>query len=163
MAAPNTLVLRVVYRSPILIDAFFAPPTALCAPQRVERSDQIEGTEATCGPRRPKGLVMVTQGHGEHPATASRRRILSKNFTTTRFWLRLTTEKTSARISPRQPLSSEHRSPCFNAALACSFIYTTAILRKGLGDSIERPGRLLYANACAYHLAAHQPRVLAPW
>ena len=73
MAAPNTLVLRVVYRSPILIDAFFAPPTALCAPQRVERSDQIEGTEATCGPRRPKGFVMETQSRGERPAAASRR------------------------------------------------------------------------------------------
>ena len=64
----------VAYRSPILIDAFFARPTALCAPQRVERSDQIEGTEATCGPRRPKGLVVATQGHGKHPAAASRRR-----------------------------------------------------------------------------------------
>ena len=57
----------VAYRSPILIDAFFARPTALCAPQRVERSDQIEGTEVTCGPRRLKGLVMATRGHAEHP------------------------------------------------------------------------------------------------
>ena len=39
---------RVVYLSPILIEAFFARPAALCAPQCVERSDQIEGTEATC-------------------------------------------------------------------------------------------------------------------
>ena len=39
---------RVVYLSPILIEAFFARPTALCAPQCVERSDQIEGTGATC-------------------------------------------------------------------------------------------------------------------
>ena len=85
LAALNTLVLRVVYRSPILIDAFFAPPTALCAPQRVERSDQIEGMEATCGPRRPKGFVMVTQGHGEHPAAASRSRTLGKKYRTTMF------------------------------------------------------------------------------
>ena len=49
---------------------FFARPTALCAPQRVERPGQIEGTEATCGPRRPKGFVMAAQGHGEHPAAA---------------------------------------------------------------------------------------------
>ena len=70
-----------MYRSPILIDAFFARPTALCAPQRVERSDQIEGTEATCGPRRPKGFVMVAQGHGEHPgAAASRSRTLGEKF-----------------------------------------------------------------------------------
>ena len=61
----------VAYRSTILIDAFFARPTALCAPQRVERSDQIEGTEATRGPRRLKGFVMAAQGHGEYPAAAS--------------------------------------------------------------------------------------------
>ena len=59
---------RVAYRSPILIDAFFARPTALCAPQRVEHSDQIEGTEATCGPRRRQGFVMAAQ------VTASTRR-----------------------------------------------------------------------------------------
>ena len=74
---------RVVYLSPILIEAFFARPTALCAPQCVERSDQIEGTEATRGPRRLKGLVTGSQGHGEHPAAASRRRIFGKKFTTT--------------------------------------------------------------------------------
>ena len=61
----------VAYRATILIDTFFTRPTALCAPQRVERSDQIEDTEATCGPRRPKGFVMAAQGHGEHPAAAS--------------------------------------------------------------------------------------------
>ena len=72
-----------MYRSPILIDAFFARPTALCAPQRVERSGQIEGTEATCSPRRPKGHVMVTQGREEHPAAASLRRILGKKYRTT--------------------------------------------------------------------------------
>ena len=37
----------------------------------MERSDQIEDTEATRGPRRPKGFVMAAQGHGEHPAAAS--------------------------------------------------------------------------------------------
>ena len=76
--------LRVVYLSPILIEAFFAPPT-LCVPQCEERSDQIEGTEATRGPRQLKGLVVVTesQGHGEHPAAASRRGTLGNSFTTT--------------------------------------------------------------------------------
>ena len=49
----------------------FAPPTAHRTPQRVERSDQIEDTEATRGPRRLKGFVMAAQGHGEHPAAAS--------------------------------------------------------------------------------------------
>ena len=29
---------------------------------------QSEGTEATCGPRRPKRFVMVAHGHGDHPA-----------------------------------------------------------------------------------------------
>ena len=74
---------RVAYRSPILIDAFFARPTALCAPQRVEHSDQIEGTEATCGPRRRQGFVMAAQGHGEHPAAASRSRTLGEKYRTT--------------------------------------------------------------------------------
>ena len=74
----------VAYRSPILIDAFFARPTALHAPQRVEHSDQIECTEATCGPRRQKWLVMVTQGDGEHPAAASGGRTLGKKYRTTK-------------------------------------------------------------------------------
>ena len=77
----------VVYRSPILIDAIFARPTALCAPKCVERSGQIEGTEGTCDPRRPKGLVMATQGHGKRPAAASGRRTLGKKYRTTIFYL----------------------------------------------------------------------------
>ena len=84
---------RVAYRSTILIDAFFARPTALCAPKCVEHSDQIEGTEGSCGPRRPKGLVMVTQGHGEYPATASGCRALGKKYRTTRQELKLTHRK----------------------------------------------------------------------
>ena len=78
----------VAYRSPILIDAFFARPTALCAPQRVEHSDQIECMEATCGPCRRKGLVMVTQGDGDRPAATSRRKTLGKKYRTTKFELR---------------------------------------------------------------------------
>ena len=38
---------------------------------------------ATCGPRRPKGLVVATQGHVEHPAAASRRQALGKKYRTT--------------------------------------------------------------------------------
>ena len=59
------------------------------APRRSARhsawsgSDQIEDTEDTRGPRRPKGLVMGAQGHGEHPAAASRRGNLGKKLTTT--------------------------------------------------------------------------------
>ena len=67
----------------MLIAAFFARPMALCAPQCVERSDPIARTEATRGPRRLKGLVMSTQGDGEHPAAGSRRRSLGKKYRTT--------------------------------------------------------------------------------
>ena len=80
----NTLVGRVMYRSPIPVGTLFAPPMAWHAPQGVEHSDQIECTEATCGPRRLKGFVMAAQGHGEHPAAASRCRTLGKKFTTTK-------------------------------------------------------------------------------
>ena len=38
------------------------------------------GTGATCDPRRPKGLVMVTHGHGEHRAIASGRRTLGEKY-----------------------------------------------------------------------------------
>eukprot|EP00964_Phaeocystis_antarctica_P130582 scaffold94451_cov78-Phaeocystis_antarctica.AAC.3 len=72
MAAPNTLVGRVVYRSPILIDAFSRAPWRSARYSAWSGSDQIECTEATRGPRRPKGLVMGAQGHGEHPAADSR-------------------------------------------------------------------------------------------
>eukprot|EP00964_Phaeocystis_antarctica_P104283 scaffold69424_cov65-Phaeocystis_antarctica.AAC.3 len=70
MAALNTLVLRVVYNSPILIEAFFARPWRSARHSAWSSSDQIGGTEATRGPRRPKVLVMGTQGHGEHPPGA---------------------------------------------------------------------------------------------
>ena len=87
LAALNTLVWRVVYNSPILIEAFFARPWRSARHSAWSSSDQIGGTEATRDPRRPKGLVMVTQGHGEHPAAASRRRTLGKKFTTTKLCL----------------------------------------------------------------------------
>ena len=68
----------------MLLEAPFPPPTARRTPQCVERSDQIEGTEATCDPRRAKGLVTVTQGRGEHPAIASLRRTLGEKYRTTK-------------------------------------------------------------------------------
>ena len=81
------LLVPVAYRSPILIAHFFARPTALCAPQCVERSDQIAGTEATCGPRRLKGLVMGTQCDRDRPAAgrvaAYVRRTLGEKYRTT--------------------------------------------------------------------------------
>jgi hypothetical protein len=83
LAALNTLLVPVAYRSPILIAAVFARPTSLCAPQRVERSDPIARMEATRGPRRLKGLVMGTQGDGERPAAGSRRRSLGEKYRTT--------------------------------------------------------------------------------
>ena len=49
-----------------------AHPAALRPPQSEERSDQIEAVGATCGPSRPKRLVVVTQGQGCRPATGSR-------------------------------------------------------------------------------------------
>jgi hypothetical protein len=72
---------------------------ALCAPQCVERSDPIARTEATRGPRRLKGLVMSTQGDGEHPAAGSRRRSLGKKYRTTR----LTTVTPPPTRAPRAP------------------------------------------------------------
>ena len=59
-------------------------PAAVSPPQCEERSDQIGGTGVTCGPRRPKRLVMGSQGHGDNPAAASRRRTPSYKYTTTR-------------------------------------------------------------------------------
>ena len=82
LAALNTLEWRVVYNSPILIEAFFARPWRSARHSAWSSSDQIGGTEATRDPRRPKGLVMVTQGHGEHPAAASRRKTLGKKYRT---------------------------------------------------------------------------------
>ena len=82
--ALSTLVGPVVYNSPILIDALFARPWRSARHIAWSGSDQIEGTEATRGPRRPKGLVMATQGREEHPAAASRRGTLGKKYRTTR-------------------------------------------------------------------------------
>ena len=48
----NTLVGRVMYRSPIPVGTLFAPPTAWHASQGVEHSDQMLGTRLTRGPRR---------------------------------------------------------------------------------------------------------------
>ena len=60
-------------------------PAAVSPPQCEERSDQIGGTGVTCGPRRPKRLVMGSQGHGDNPAAASRRRTPSYKYTSTSF------------------------------------------------------------------------------
>ena len=52
-AAEHAGVGRVVYRSPILVETLFAPPTARRTPQGVEHSDQIFGNAAHApGPRR---------------------------------------------------------------------------------------------------------------
>ena len=62
--------------SPLAVSGACGARVPSRAAQCVERlCDQIGGTEATCGPSRPKGLVIVmgTQGYGEHPAAASRR------------------------------------------------------------------------------------------
>ena len=59
-------------------------PAALRPPQGEERSDQIEAAGTTCGPRRPKGLVVGSQAHGGSPAAASRPRTPSYKFTTTK-------------------------------------------------------------------------------
>ena len=48
----------------------FAPPTAHHTSQGVERFDQIGYTGTMRGPSRPKGHVMVGQGHRHHPASA---------------------------------------------------------------------------------------------
>ena len=61
-----------------------AHPAALCPPQGEERSDQIKAAGATRDPRRPKWSVVNSQGHGDHPAAASRRRTPSYKFTSTR-------------------------------------------------------------------------------
>ena len=45
-------------------------PAALCPPHRGERSDQIEAAGATRDPRRPKRLVVGSQGHSDRPAAA---------------------------------------------------------------------------------------------
>ena len=60
-----------------------APRPALCPPQSEERSDQIRGTGATRGPRRPKVPVMGSQARGGHPAAASRPGTLTYKFITT--------------------------------------------------------------------------------
>ena len=47
-------------------------------------SDQLEGTGDTRDPRRPKRLVVVTQGRRGHPAAGSRRRTPNYKFTSTK-------------------------------------------------------------------------------
>ena len=59
----------VLYRSLILAEARAGWP---CTFQSEARSGQIEAVGATCGPSRPKRLVVVTQGQGCRPATGSR-------------------------------------------------------------------------------------------
>ena len=79
----NTLVGRVMYRSPIPVGTLFAPPTAWHAPQGVEHSDQMLGTRLTRGPRRLEWHVKVSQGHRGHSADTSVGKGLVKKFTTT--------------------------------------------------------------------------------
>ena len=60
-----------------------AHPAALRPPQSEARSGQIEAVGATCGPSRPKWLVVATRSQGGRPATGSRRRTPSYKFTST--------------------------------------------------------------------------------
>ena len=74
-----------MYRSPILVETFFAPPTARRTPQGVEHSDPILGTRLTRGPRRIERHVMSSQDHRGHPADTSVGKGLGKKFTATNF------------------------------------------------------------------------------
>ena len=80
----NTLVGRVMYRSPILVETLFAPSTARHAPQGVEHSDQMLGTRLTRGPRRFGRHVLVSQDHRGHPTDTSVGKGMGKKFTTTK-------------------------------------------------------------------------------
>ena len=71
----------VVYRSPAYPTPLVGAP---CGAQPATPPDQIEGTDATRGPGRPKRLVVVTQGHRGRPAAGSRRRSPSYKFTSTK-------------------------------------------------------------------------------
>ena len=81
----NTLVGRVMYRSPILVETLFAPPTAWRTPQGVDHSDQMLGTRLTRGPRRLERHVMVSQDHkvgATRPTHRWAKKGLGKKFTT---------------------------------------------------------------------------------
>ena len=91
-------------------------PAALRPPQCEERSDQIGGAGATRGPRRPKRLVMGSQGHGNNPAAASRPRTLTYKFTTTR----LRTLTPPPPHSPRAPFAVTTCAPSVPHATAGS-------------------------------------------
>ena len=91
-------------------------PAAVSPPQCEERSDQIGGTGVTCGPRRPKRLVMGSQGHGDNPAAASRRRTPSYKYTTTR----LRTLTPPPPHSPRAPFAVTTCAPSVPHATAGS-------------------------------------------
>ena len=78
-----------------------AHPAALRPPQSEERSDQIEAVGATCGPSRPKRLVVVTQGQGCRPATGSRHRAPSYKFTSTEHRARVDGRATARHLHGR--------------------------------------------------------------
>ena len=73
---------RVSFAHPDRLRLFRAPHGALVSRQS---ACGALGTEATCGPRRPNGLVVLTQGRSEHPAAASRSRTLGKKYRTSLF------------------------------------------------------------------------------
>ena len=78
LAALNTLVVPVAYRSLILIDALLARPWRPTRHIAWSSSSQIEGTKATRGPRRLKQRACDgARGHEEHPAAAPRRQTLT--------------------------------------------------------------------------------------
>ena len=83
--------LRTRSRGESCIDRPSSARFLLALPPRVERheawagSDQLEGTGGTRDPRRPKRLVVVTQGHRGRPAAGSRRKTPSYKFTSTLF------------------------------------------------------------------------------
>ena len=82
IVAPHTITIhRGARRARILIEAFFALRATVVSAWSAPTKSRARRPRAR-GPRRPKGLVMVTHGHESYPAAGSRRRLLGKKFTT---------------------------------------------------------------------------------
>ena len=126
------------------------PRPPCCAPRGAQPAtlrNQLASTGATRGPRRPKRLVRVAQGHRGRPAAGSRRRTPSYKFTSTKL------------RTPTPPTSSAAREPGEVATCEPSVAYWVGGVRRSFGAYPARTSPILSSFDQIVKLAAYDSKV----
>jgi hypothetical protein len=123
------------------------PPRGPRSLERERCSGRIGASPSRRGPRRPKRLVRVAQGHRGRPAAGSRRRTPSYKFTSTKL------------RTPTPPTSSAAREPGEVATCEPSVAYWVGGVRRSFGAYPARTSPILSSFDQIVKLAAYDSKV----